>query len=97
MKSNLIVSILVGILLSLVINRIVYFGFTSNYSINMYSRAKMSTIYSLDVFKYRILSKYLLFGVDDWLSRSMPEKGAMRVLVSARRRNGFCSSLFLSS
>ena len=76
MKPSLILSLIVGVLLSLLVNRIVYFAYITNYSINSFSRVGIKDHYEHDVFKYRILSRYVLFQVDDWLSENMPEKGA---------------------
>ena len=76
MKSDLIIKMAIVILLSMVTNKIVYFGYTPNYAADIFSRQAFNGRFDHDVYKYRILSKYLLFKVDDWLGRSMPEKGA---------------------
>jgi hypothetical protein len=76
MKSDLIIKIAIVILLSMVTNKIVYFGYTPNYAADIFSRQAFNGRFDHDVYQYRILSKYLLFKVDDWLGQSMPEKGA---------------------
>jgi hypothetical protein len=73
----------VAVLLSLVTSKIVYFGFTPNYAADIFSRKSFNSRFDHDVYKYRILCKYLLFAVDDWLGQDMPEKGAEpRILVN---------------
>ena len=67
---------MVAILLSMVTSKIVYFGFTPNYAADTFSRKAFKGRLDHDVYKYRLLSKYLLFSVDDWLARDMPEQGA---------------------
>lgn len=76
MKSDLVLKMAVVTLLSLVTCKIVYFGYTPNYAADIFSREAFNGRFDHDVYKYRILSKYLLFKVDDWLAESMPEKGA---------------------
>jgi hypothetical protein len=77
MKFRLIPAIIIGIALSLVTSRIVYFGFTPNYGgATLFSKKGFHFQFDHDVFQYRILSKYLLLTVDDWLGNSMPENGA---------------------
>jgi hypothetical protein len=63
-------------MLSLVVSKIVYFGFTPAYGADFFSRRAFDAKFDRDGYQYRILSKYLLFGVDNLLGRSMPEKGA---------------------
>lgn len=83
MKFNLFLSLAVAVLLSLVTSKIVYFGFTPNYSADIFSRSAFNSRFDHDVYKYRILSKYLLFEVDDWLGQYMPETGAEpRILIN---------------
>jgi len=85
MKSSLIQPILISILLSLVTSKIVYFGFTPNYAADIFSKQAFNGRFDHDVYKYRILSKYLLFKVDKWLGRTMPEKGAEnRILINTK-------------
>jgi hypothetical protein len=76
MKSDLVIKIAIVALLSMVTNKIVYFGYTPNYAADIFSRQAFNGRFDHDVYKYRILSKYLLFEVDDWLGKTMPEKGA---------------------
>lgn len=85
MKMQLFFPILVAILLSMVTSKIVYFGFTPNYAADIFSKKAFSFRFSHDVYQYRVLGKWLLFTVDDWLSGSMPEKGAEpRILINTR-------------
>jgi hypothetical protein len=85
MKFNLFASLIVAVLLSLVTSKIVYFGFTPNYAADIFSRSAFNGRFDHDVYKYRILCKYLLFAVDDWLGKDMPAKGAeYRILINTR-------------
>lgn len=85
MKYNLFISLAVAVLLSMVTSKIVYFGFTPNYAADIFSRKAFNGRFDHDVYKYRILCKYLLFAVDDWLGNDMPEKGAeARILINTR-------------
>ena len=85
MKSDLIIKIAIVVLLSMVTNKIVYFGYTPNYAADIFSREAFNGRFDHDVYKYRILSKYLLFKVDNWLGKSMPEKGAeWRIAIQTR-------------
>ena len=85
MKYNLFLSLVVAVLLSLVTSKIVYFGFTPNYAADIFSRKAFNSRFDHDVYKYRILCKYLLFAVDDWLGQDMPENGAeARILINTR-------------
>jgi len=85
MKAQLVFPILMAILLSMVTSKIVYFGFTPNYAADIFSKQTFSYRFSHDVYQYRVLGKWLLFKVDDWLSGSMPEKGAeYRILINTR-------------
>lgn len=82
MKYNLLMSLVVAVLLSMVTSKIVYFGFTPNYAADIFSRKAFNGRFDHDVYKYRILCKYLLFTVDDWLGKDMSEKGAeARILI----------------
>jgi hypothetical protein len=83
MKYNLFMSLVVAVLLSMVTSKIVYFGFTPNYAADIFSRKAFNGRFDHDVYKYRILCKYMLFAVDDWLSKDMPERGAeARILIN---------------
>lgn len=85
MRYNLLMSLIVAVLLSMVTSKIVYFGFTPNYAADIFSRKAFNGRFDHDVYKYRILCKYLLFYVDDWLNKDMPEKGAeARILINTR-------------
>lgn len=85
MKLPLFYSMMMAAILALVISKIVYFGYTANYAADTFSRSTLHGRFDHDVYKYRILGKYLLFKLDDWLSSSMPEKGAEpRILVQTK-------------
>lgn len=85
MKYNLFLSLAMAVLLSMVTSKIVYFGFTPNYAADIFSRKAFNGRFDHDVYKYRVLCKYLLFAVDDWLGRDMPEQGAeARILINTR-------------
>lgn len=85
MKTQLVFPLLVAILLSMVTSKIVYFGFTPNYAADIFSKQTFSFRFSHDVYQYRVLGKWLLFTVDDWLSASMPAKGAdRRILIQTK-------------
>jgi hypothetical protein len=82
MKPNLYISIVIATLLSLVVSKIIYFGFTTNDTYSQFSRETFKHVYSHDVYKYRVLCKYVLFQIDTLLGHFMPEKGAEpRLLV----------------
>jgi len=82
MKFNTFISLMVAVVLSLVISKIVYFGFTPNYANFVFSKPAFNSIFQHDVYQYRVLSKYLLFAIDHWLAADMPAKGAEpRILV----------------
>lgn len=81
MKSDLVIKMTMVVLLSMVTNKIVYFGYTPNYAADIFSRQAFNGRFDHDVYQYRVLSKYLLFRVDDWLGQSMPEKGAEQRLA----------------
>jgi hypothetical protein len=76
MKYSQMLAIIVGLILSLVITKVVYFGFTPNYAADVFSRKAFNSRMDHDVYKYRVLSKYLLLVVDRWLAADMPERGA---------------------
>lgn len=85
MKFNLFISLVMAVLLSTVCSKIVYFGFTPNYANDIFSRQAYAGRHDHDVYKYRILCKYLVYAVDDWLGQSMPAKGAeLRLMVGTR-------------
>jgi len=64
------------IMLSMVVSKIVYFGFTPNYGANIFSHKAFDAKFDNGGYQYRVLSKYLVYGVDSWLGRSMQERGA---------------------
>ncbi len=69
MKFDLFFSIVLGILLSMVVSKVVYYGFTPNYAADIFSKKTFNERFDHDVYKYRILSKYLLFKVDEQLGK----------------------------
>jgi hypothetical protein len=82
MKFNMFISLIVAIILSMVVSKIVYFGFTPNYANFVFSKLTFNRIFEHDVYQYRVLSKYLLFAIDNWLASDMPAQGAEpRILV----------------
>jgi len=70
MQNNLISSIILVILLSYLTSYITYFGFVSNYSINYFSKESYTRTFDRGIFRYRILSRYLLFAVYDILENN---------------------------
>ncbi len=85
MKYHLFISLVMAVLLSLITSEIVYFGFTPNYANDIFSRKAYANRHDHDVYKYRILGKYLVYAVDSWLAGSMPEKGAeLRLMVGTK-------------
>ncbi len=76
MKFNLFMTAILAVMLSMVVSKIVYFGFTPNYGANVFSHRAFDARFNHGGDQYRILSKYLVYGVDSWLGRSMKEGGA---------------------
>jgi hypothetical protein len=76
MKYNLFMTAILAIMLSMVVSKIVYFGFTPNYEANIFSRKSFDARFDHASYQYRILSKYLLYGIDNWLGKDMKERGA---------------------
>ena len=60
----------------LVTSKIIYFGFTPNYAADIFSKQALKGRLDHDVYKYHVLSKYMLYAVDDWLGSDMPANGA---------------------
>jgi hypothetical protein len=84
MKFNLFTSVIVALLLSLVTSKIIYFGFTPNFAADIFSRKAFRNRLDRDVYKYRILSKYLLYAVDDWIGNDTnAEDTEPRILVNS--------------
>ena len=75
MKFNLFMTSVLVIMLSMVVSKIVYFGFTPNYGANIFARKAFDTKFDNGGYQYRVLSKYFIYGVDGWLARSMKEAG----------------------
>ena len=85
MRASLIVSLLVAVAISMVTSRIIYFGFTPNYAADIFSPKAFNGRFDHDVYKYRVLCKYLLFAIDDWLGNSEPAGTAeTRILINTR-------------
>ncbi len=71
------------VMLSMVVSKIVYFGFTPNYGADIFARKAFDAKFDHGGDRYRVLSKYLVYGVDGLLSRSMKEGGAEARLRTA--------------
>ena len=83
MKFRLIPAILIGLALSITTSEIVYFGYTPNYYFaTRVSRNAFHYQFDHDVFKYRILSKYLLLLTDKSLQNIIPEKTKSNAFLS---------------
>ncbi len=76
MKFNLFMTAILAIMLSMVVSKIVYFGFTPNYGADIFSHKAFDARFNHGGDQYRVLSKYLVYGVDGLLGRSMKEGGA---------------------
>lgn len=76
MKFNLFMTSVLVIMLSMVVSKIVYFGFTPNYGADIFSHKAFDARFDHGGYQYRVLSKYLVYGVDGLLGRSMKERGA---------------------
>jgi hypothetical protein len=63
-------------MLSMVVSKIVYFGFTPNYGADIFARKAFDAKFDHGGDRYRVLSKYLVYGADGLLGRSMKENGA---------------------
>lgn len=75
-------NIFLTVFLSLTFSYIIYFGFTSNYSKDVFSRQSFSHQYDHGIYKYRILSKQLLLKIDDVLQNHFSDnKTSDRILV----------------
>lgn len=77
-------------LFAFVISYVVYFGFTTNYTTNGFSPASFRKQYTHDVFRYRVLSSYLLLQLDRRLEGVIGDGPAEKRLLamdeSATRR-----------
>jgi hypothetical protein len=76
MKFNLFMTAILAVMLSMVVSKIIYFGFTPNYGADIFSHRSFDARFNHGGDQYRVLSKYLVYGVDSWLGRSMKERGA---------------------
>lgn len=65
-----------AVAISIVASRIIYFGFTPNYAADIFSPKAFNGRFDHDVYKYRVLGKYLLFAIDGWLGKSEPTNTA---------------------
>jgi hypothetical protein len=71
-----------AVLLSFVLSYVVYFGFTTNYTVGVFSEQGFNRQYTHGIYKYRILSRYLLITVDHALGNSIPSYGAEPRLIA---------------
>ena len=69
MKQKLNV-ILIIIFLSLIVSVVTHFGYISGYTEGVFSTETFSSQYDSGIYKYRILSKYLLLETDNLLSQT---------------------------
>jgi hypothetical protein len=76
MKFNLFMTSILVIMLSMVVSKIVYFGFTPNYGADIFAHKAFDAKFDHGGYQYRVLSKYLVYGVDRLLGGSMKEGGA---------------------
>ncbi|HEV3412832.1 MAG TPA: hypothetical protein VG101_10150 [Puia sp.] len=76
MKFNLFMTSVLVIMLSMVVSKIVYFGFTPNYGADIFARRAFDAKFDHGGDRYRVLSKYMVYGADGLLGRSMKEGGA---------------------
>lgn len=90
-------TLIAGMLVSLVMSYIVYFGFTTNYTRFSFSRESFLQQYNHDVYKYRIVSKYLLLETEQLLNNIQPTKKAdWRILIlDSSASNNFYYAYFL--
>ncbi len=83
MKYSTFIALIVAILLSMVVSKIIYFGFTPNYAADIFNKQAFKSRLDHDVYQYRVLSKAMLYAVDDWLGKDMPAQGAdARILIN---------------
>jgi len=68
-------------LFAFVISYVVYFGFTTNYTTGNFSPASFRKQYTHDVFRYRVLSSYLLLQLDHRLGGVMGDAPAEKRLL----------------
>lgn len=81
-KTATIRAMVFAALIAFVSSYIVYFGFTTNYTANAFSPPSFKDQYAHQVYKYRILSQYLLTRLDSALGDRFPSKAAeMRLLL----------------
>jgi hypothetical protein len=72
-----------GILWALLCSTIVYFGFTTNYTIDTFSPGSFQKQYTHHVYRYRVLSQWLILGLDRALEGHMDEnaRDKRRILI----------------
>ena len=75
MKFNLFMTSVLVVMLSMVVSKIVYFGFTPNYGADIFSHRAFDARFDHRGYQYRVLSKYLVYAADRLLGRSMKEQG----------------------
>jgi len=84
MKFNLFMSLVLVVMLSMVVSKIVYFGFTPNYEADFFSRQAFNARFDHGGYQYRVLTKYLVYEVDGLLGKNMKEAGVeARIRVNA--------------
>ena len=86
MKFRRIPAIIIAITLSIVTSKMVYFGYNSSYTRLVFSPKSFDFALSHDVYKYRILSKYLLAQLDNWLGPDYQETQTSRWVYRHNRK-----------
>jgi len=94
MKFRLIPALVIGITLSIVTSEIVYFGYTPKYGPIIFSRNAFESMFDHDVFKYRLLSQHLLFGLDDWLVEHIFSSKNRKPVLNPNKNNHFYVALY---
>jgi hypothetical protein len=96
MKFNLFMTSVLVIMLSLVVSKIVYFGFTPDYGANIFNHKAFEARFGHDGYQYRILSKYLVYGMDNWLRGGGKESEVADNLIQTLggKSNRFYDSIY---
>lgn len=71
MKRSIISQILHLALISVIFSLIVYFGFVSNYTKNVFNKNSFIKQYNSSIYKYRIISTKLLTVIDEWVEENI--------------------------
>ncbi|PQL90419.1 hypothetical protein [Apibacter adventoris] len=86
--------IVYAILLSLLLNYIVYYGFTTNYTGDVFSEEGFKNQYNNSVYKFRILSKYFLYFIYEAIkSPNIPDSRLL--ILDSHASNSFYNSYFI--